>query len=118
MRTFILLSVATCVVILSNCKKEEIDTVDCSGTTPTYTANIKSIMDRDCAGSGCHSSSAKRSGYDLSSYAGVSTAAKSKAFLGAIQHKSGYSKMPKGASKLSDADVKTVTCWVQNNMPE
>lgn len=118
MRIFILLSLTTCVVILSNCKKEEIDTVDCSGTTPTYTANIKSIMDRDCAGSGCHSSSAKRSGYDLSSYAGVSTAAKSKAFLGAIQHKSGYSKMPKGASKLSDADVKTVTCWVQNNMPE
>lgn len=118
MHKTILLSLAAIGISITACKKEALDVVDCTGTTPTYTANIKAIMDKDCATSGCHSSSAKRSGYDLSSYVGVSAAGKSQAFLGAIQHKSGYSKMPKGESKLSDADVKTITCWVQNNMPE
>lgn len=116
-RTIALLTLVSSVMFFSQCKKEETDVVDCSNVTPTYTANIKTILDANCATSGCHNSSSKKSGYDLSTYETAKTAAANKAFVGSVQHKSGYSKMPRGASKLSDADVKSITCWVQSGMP-
>jgi mono/diheme cytochrome c family protein len=106
------------IFLLAQCQKEEIDIVACSGTTPTYTQEIKAIMDLNCAISGCHNASSKKSGYDLSSYNGTKAAAAKTAFLGSIQHKSGYSDMPKGKSQLSSADLEKIACWVQNNTPE
>lgn len=103
--------------LFTQCKKEDVDIVDCTGITPTYTSNVKAIMDANCAKSGCHNSSSKKSGYDLSAYETTKTAAGNKAFVASIQHKSGYDKMPKGASKLTDANVKLISCWVQNGMP-
>ncbi len=102
----------------SACKKEDITQYDCTGITPTYTANIKSILDANCLGSGCHSGSLPARGYNLSNYSGAKNASGKSAFLGSIQHKSGYSKMPKGGSQLSEADIKLVSCWVQNGAPE
>ena len=100
------------------CQKETIDTATCTGTTPTYTTDIKPIMDASCATSGCHSASSKQAGYDLSSYAGTVSAAGKTAFLGSIQHKTGYDAMPQGASKLSDAILTKISCWVQNGTPQ
>lgn len=114
--TIVALVIST--LFFSQCKKEEVDTVDCSNVTPTYTSNVKSILDANCATSGCHNTSSKKSGYDLSTYETTKTAANNQAFVGSVQHKSGYSKMPRGASKLSEADVKTITCWVQSGMPQ
>lgn len=111
--TFLTLSLT----LFTQCKKEDADIVECNGVTPTYNSNVKAIMDASCAKSGCHNSSSKKSGYDLSSYESTKSAAGNKAFVASIQHKSGYNKMPQGASKLSDADIKTVACWVQNGMP-
>ncbi|MBL7829864.1 MAG: hypothetical protein JNK41_02470 [Saprospiraceae bacterium] len=113
----IIIASAICITLFTQCKKEEIDIVDCSSVTPTYTLNIKFIMDANCVSSGCHNASSKKSGYDLSSYDATKSAGGNKAFVASVQHKSGYTKMPKGASKLSDADVKSITCWVQNGMP-
>lgn len=115
--TSLLFAVTACFTLFTQCKKEEADVVDCTGTTPTYAANVKSILDANCATSGCHSASSKESGYDLSSYESSKSAAANKAFVASVQHKSGYTKMPKGKSKLSDSDVKTIACWVQNGMP-
>lgn len=105
------------VILLTQCKKEEIDIVDCNGVTATYSSNVKAILDANCAKSGCHNASSKKGGYELSSYDGSKSAGAKTAFLGSVQHKSGYSNMPKGASKLSDADIKTISCWVQSGMP-
>lgn len=106
------------VILFTQCKKEQIDVIDCSGVTPTYDLNVKGIMSTNCAISGCHNATTKKHGIDLSTYDGTRSAGGDKSFLGAIQHKSGYTKMPKGASKLPDADIKTITCWVQNGMPQ
>jgi hypothetical protein len=117
-RLFTTISVL-CFIFFTQCKKETIDTnVDCSGSIPTYSANVKSIMDANCATPGCHSASSRSAGYDLSSYLGTKTSAANNAFLGSVQHKSGFSKMPKGRAKLSDADIKILTCWVQNGTPQ
>jgi len=103
-------------ILLGACKKENLVTYDCIGLSPTYTATIKSILDANCAISGCHNASSKANGIDLSSYSGASTA-NSNDILGAIEHASGYPAMPKGGSKLSTASRQAVYCWVQSGKP-
>lgn len=95
-------------------------TVDCSGSTPTYDLNVKAIFDATCASSGCHDSVTKEQGYDYSSYATAKAISLSKKaeLLGSINHTSGYEKMPQGFAKLSAADIKTITCWVENGAPQ
>lgn len=100
------------------CKKTTVTTVDCTGVTPTYTADIKTIINTNCATSGCHSASAKANGLDLSTYLLVKSESSNNRFLGSINHDSGYNGMPQGAAKLSDANIKKITCWIQNGTPE
>src|SRR6188768_1275960 len=57
------------VILLISCEKDEDPVVDCTGLTPTYTADIKAILDSSCALSGCHNASSQQAGIDLSNYA-------------------------------------------------
>lgn len=98
--------------------KETTETIDCSNTAPTYTLDVKPILDANCATSGCHDAATKKDGKDFSTYESTIQHTSNDAFLGAIQHKSGFSPMPRNAPKLSDADIKTLTCWVENGVPE
>ena len=91
---------------------------DCTGLTPTYTNDIKSIMDGSCAMAGCHSAAAKAGGYDLSSYSAVSAAGSNNAFMGSMEHQSGYDAMPQGASKLSTTNLQKIYCWIQSGKPQ
>lgn len=106
------------VAVVTGCKKEDLITYDCTGLTPTYTADVKPIMDNNCAISGCHNSSSKADGKDYSTYNSVKSGSSSNSFLGSMQHLSGYKSMPKGGSKLSDAQLKTISCWIENGTPE
>ncbi|MCB9309444.1 MAG: hypothetical protein H6567_05220 [Lewinellaceae bacterium] len=102
----------------SSCTKDAIITSDCTGVTPTYTDDIKAIMDASCAYSGCHSAASKRDGIDLSTYAKVKSESQKNRFLGSIQHLSGYKRMPENASKLSDDTIQKIYCWIENGNPE
>ena len=104
--------------IIAGCKKDAITTYDCTGVAPTYTVDIKPILDANCATSSCHSATAKKEGYDLSSYSASKSASGKSAFLGPIQHKSGYKAMPEGRAALDEADIKLISCWVQNGAPQ
>jgi hypothetical protein len=101
-------------VMLGSCK--HVVQYDCTGTTPTYTNNVKPILDATCAMAGCHNSGGEA--FDLSTYAGASDASKKKSFMGAIQHKPFYQKMPKDAPILPDAQIHVLSCWVENGSPE
>ena len=105
-------------VVLSACGKEDIDTEDCTGTAPTYTSDIKAILDASCAKSGCHDPITKQNGYDFSTYATAEPISQMDVFLGAVQHKDGYTPMPKDGGKLSSDKIKLLTCWVQNGSPQ
>lgn len=102
-----------------SCKKEQNPTTfDCSGYSPTYTSEIKSILDTHCAFSGCHNASSKADGKDYSTYAAAKSNAAGNNFLGSIQHLSGYDPMPRNAAKLSDSQIRALSCWKQNGLPE
>jgi hypothetical protein len=110
-------AVVVCGVALAiGCKKATPTTYDCTGIAPTYTADVKPILDNNCATSGCHSASSKAHGKDYSSYSATKAIAADAEFMGSMQHISGYDAMPKGGSKLSDAQLKTLSCWVANGM--
>ncbi len=106
------------VFYLIGCSKEEIDVFECDTGTPTYTNDIKAIMDGSCAFSGCHDASSSKRGYDLSDYTGTKEGSENDAFLGSIQHKNSYDNMPRNGSKLSDESIELISCWVQNGAPE
>jgi hypothetical protein len=114
-----LLLAGFCLILLVSCKKEDSpDTVDCTGLTPTYNSDIKAILDASCAKSGCHDAATMANNYDLSTYASASTVSQNDRFLGAVQHKSGFSAMPQDGPKLSQDKIDLLTCWVQNGSPE
>jgi hypothetical protein len=107
-----------CMPLFTQCKKDPTPTnYDCTGLTPTYTGQIKAIMDNSCAMSGCHSSSSRASGIDLSSYSAVKTEAAKARFMGSMEHQSSYHAMPRGAAKLPDSTLQKLACWIDNGMP-
>lgn len=105
-------------LLVTSCKEDTPDTVDCSGLSPTYTSDIKAILDNNCTTSGCHNSSDLANGMDFSNYASASGISQGDRFLGAINHRSGFSAMPQNASKLSDSNIELLTCWVENGSPQ
>lgn len=106
-------------VLAIACNKDQTpDTVDCTGITPTYTSDIKAILDVSCAKSGCHDTEYHENGYDLSTYATAKPVSQNDRFLGAIQHKNGFTPMPENSGKLSQENIDLITCWVQNGSPE
>lgn len=101
------------------CQKDSTGTTyDCTGLTPTYTSDVKAIMNASCAISGCHDAASQEDGIDLSTYAKVKSESAKDRFLGAIEHRSGYDAMPQGDSKLPDATIQKLYCWIQNGQPE
>ena len=106
------------IILLSSCKKEDLNIYDCAGTTPTYTADIKVILDTNCAISKCHDASTKKKKIDLSNYISAKSESTNSRFLGAIQHKKGYTNMPRKAEMLEASLVEKISCWVLNGSPE
>ena len=59
--------------MLVKCSKDKapdpnINTSTCDSTSVSYNKHIKTILDNNCATSGCHDATTKRSGYDFSDY--------------------------------------------------
>ena len=83
----------------------------CDGVTATWNNGIQSIIKSSCALSGCHTGDVPQPKYDT--YTAVKT------FASSIQSRvSDKSMPPAGATALSEAQIKLITCWVQNGAPE
>lgn len=91
-------------IILISCKKNK--TITCNGTDATYNANVKTIINANCTGSGCHPS--------YSSYSGIKNVLDNGAFNSkVIEQKT----MPKG-KRLSDDELSILKCWVDGGYKE
>lgn len=88
----------------------------CDSIGVTYTNQLKSIVDNQCATSGCHLTQFP-SGWDLSSYSGLKAVAENGLLLPSIMHSSG-SPMPKDLPKLDDCTIAKFVNWVNNNEPQ
>jgi hypothetical protein len=124
MHTKIISAIAFTIMVAIACNKNSsnpdyaADAV-CSGTTATYSTNVQVIINANCATSGCHSAASAKAGINLSDFANASNQFKSNSKnLASIHHGSGVDAMPKNASKLSNADVNKLDCWVKNSCPQ
>ncbi len=115
-------------ITFSSCKKENthtqgttnadyINATDCSGSSPTYTANVQPILDTKCATSGCHDIAFASGGLALEGYDSTKTHFNQHKILCAINHNSDCGAMPKSQPKLADTEIKTITCWAKNSFP-
>ncbi|MBO9584877.1 MAG: cytochrome c [Flavobacterium sp.] len=82
-------------------------------TNPTYTANIKSIIDANCTS--CHGPGGSKSDVPFTTYAQVSANASN--IKVRIEKPAGDPlKMPKGGS-LSQANIDLINKWITDGMP-
>lgn len=92
--------------------------VTCDTEDITYTNYAKDILDASCATSGCHNNTSFASGFSLEDYDNTVLALAFNRTIGSINHDSGFSPMPKGASKLDDCTIEKLTVWIDNGAPE
>jgi hypothetical protein len=118
MKIILSLSVVCLIVMAFGCQHASI--YDCTGVTPTYTNDVKPILDSYCAmpDMGCHSAADAESGINLGDFSGASQASGKKKFMGAIEHLKGYKDMPQGGVMLPDNVIHILSCWVENGSPE
>ena len=87
-----------------------------NNTKITYTADAAVILNASCAVSGCHVSGAavgSLQGYaDAKSFAGFGR------MMGAVNHQTGFSPMPKNGTKLSDEKIATLQSWIDDGLLE
>lgn len=68
------------------------------------------LTDAGCTGSACHNGTAEPD--DYRTYAGFKVQVDANRVLGSIKQEAGFSKMPKGGSKLSDCNISKIEAWI------
>ena len=86
----------------------------CDTTNVTYSGIVKTIMDNNCMG--CHTGASPGGGVLITNYAETKSVASNGSLLGTIEHKAGFSPMPKGMTKLSDCNISQIKIWINNGM--
>jgi len=85
----------------------------CNTVVTKFSTEIKPILQSNCLS--CHSNSASQGnggGIKLQDYADVKTNVDNGKLIGAIDHASGFSAMPKGGGKLSDCNILIIKTWI------
>lgn len=90
----------------------------CTDTTYSYNGRVKSIMDQNCATTGCHAGPSPEASIALDSYAAVKNNAENGAFFCSITWSSGCSAMPKNSSKLDNCTLSALENWRTKGYPE
>ncbi len=93
-------------------------TTTCTDTVYSYIGRIKTIVDQNCATSGCHAGASPEAGIGLENYADVKNSVENGQFLCSITWSSGCSQMPKNSSKLDNCTITAVEQWKAKGYPE
>jgi len=96
----------------------QLDTA-CDTAAITYSISVRSVLDQNCLS--CHSNNTAASlggNIKLENYADVMSRADDGSLLGTVKHESGYSPMPKGASKLNDCSISIIQIWLNSGSPD
>ena len=103
---------ALAIITLSACSKAEF-TPKCDGSTPTYDAEIKTIIDANCNSSSCHGTGSSRG--DFTTYAGLEPDLTNGKFEKEVLTRQ---SMPQGSATLTQTQLILIRCWADNGYPE
>lgn len=86
----------------------------CDTNNFTFAADIKPIIYKYCVG--CHSGPSASNGIKFETYTDIQSSAKIGELLGVIQHKTGYSPMPRGGTMVPDCEIRQIQKWIDAGM--
>jgi hypothetical protein len=113
MKFGIILTVLVLVLAIACSKKSTSggnNNLDCSAVPKTFSNDVFPITSTRCAISGCHNAGSNNGPGPLTNHTEIFNAR----FLIRSAVSSGL--MPQG-STLTDAQIKTILCWIDNNAP-
>ncbi len=87
----------------------------CDTTQVSFKTSVFPIVETYCLG--CHNGNSPGGGIYLRNYSDLVAVAKNGKLWGSINHETGYSPMPKNASKLSTCQLATFKIWIDNGTP-
>ena len=91
--------------------------VSCDTSNISYSLDIVPIMATSCLN--CHfNGSSIGGGLNLEGHAALKASAENGSLVGSVTHASGFSAMPKDASKLDECKIKKINAWVQAGSPD
>mgnify|MGYP000865225205 CR=1 FL=1 len=91
--------------------------VSCDTSNISYSVDIVPIMANSCLN--CHfNGSSIGGGLNLEGHAALKASAENGSLVGSVTHASGFSAMPKGASKLDECKILKIKAWVQAGSPD
>jgi len=90
--------------------------VECDTNNVTFSENVWPIIEIKCFG--CHSSENPGGGIFLKNYADVVIVANNGKLLGAVNHETGFSNMPKNLPKLPECELATIRIWIEDGVPD
>jgi mono/diheme cytochrome c family protein len=102
-----LFSVGLITISIWSCKKA---TVECDGSTPTYTSEVKTILDANCAS--CHGAGSTKG--DYSTYQKLKVVVDNGKFEREVIINQ---SMPRGG-KMEMSQLSKLKCWLENGAPE
>ena len=108
------LAIMIAICLVQACKKNNDgnNSVDCGGTTKSFTANIKPIVQTSCAfDSDCHGSGSVSGPGPLLTYTEIFNA------RSVIRSAVASGEMPKAAT-LTSAEKNAIACWIDNGAPD
>ena len=85
-------------------------TTVCDSVHVTFNGTVNPILQAKCVV--CHNSTTTGGNIDFTKYADIARIAENGHLMGAIEHKSGYSAMPKNGNKLSVCDIALIRKWI------
>ncbi len=97
------------------------DIVPCGDTTlvATYSGVIRPLIERNkCLD--CHSTGGPgttSTGFNYETAAGLRSAHTAGRLLGAVEHRTGFSPMPKGQNRIPECDIVRLKQWVRRGAP-
>jgi hypothetical protein len=86
--------------------------VDCDTSfAVSYSTHVAPVIQSKCLA--CHSAASQLGGINLEGYTALSNFIANGRLLGTIDHKPGFSPMPKGSPKIDACDIKNIERWIQ-----
>jgi len=85
----------------------------CDVTVTKFSTEIKPILQSNCLT--CHSNASATGnggGIRLQDYADVKIQVNNGKLVGSIEHRAGFSAMPKGGGKISDCNILIIKTWI------
>lgn len=106
------LSIAIAIVLFGACKKTTSTTTSstayapsCTGTTPTFSADVSALIISACASAGCHNAGSHQGPGALTTYTQIKSAVSS------VRSSVVSASMPQGTT-LTTAQKNTIVCWI------